>query len=108
MIQKKFCQKAQVLTVQLEVLSVYLKDTKTGFPIYLLARWLPYLALSLMISISLLKPHILQAELADPQLWTFTIVLRIRGKVPGVNLEPSNLNSINVFNLYGEDSHKMM
>ena len=100
MIQEEFCQKAEVLTVQLIVLPIHLVNAEASLSVYLLPSWLPYLAFSLMISVSLLQSHILQTELADPQLWTFSIVLRVGGEVPGVNLELSNLYSVDVFNLF--------
>ena len=105
MIKKEFSQKTKILAVQLVVLPIYLVNTEAGLAVYLLASWLPYLALPLVVSVSLLKSHILQTELTDPQFWTFSVLLWVGGEVPGINLKLSNLNSVNVFNLDIDNIH---
>lgn len=50
-----------------------------------------------MISEGLLIFHVLQAVLADPQLWLLSIVLRKRREIPSIDLKVSYLDLIHIF-----------
>ena len=52
--------------------------------------------------VCLLQPHVLEAELADPQLGTLAVLLGIGAEVPGVNLEPANLDSVDILDLHND------
>ena len=58
-----------------------------------------------MISIRFLQTHIFEAELTDPELGALAVLRRVRGEVPGVDLDPTNLDPINVFNLKKYDKN---
>ena len=59
-----------------------------------------------MEPVGLLQLHVLEAELADPELGALAIFLRVGSKIPCFYFEPPYLNSVNVFDLE-EDSRQM-
>ena len=52
-----------------------------------------------MVFIRFLKPHIFETVFTDPEFTTLSIILRIGGEIPGVNLKPTNLDPVNIFHL---------
>lgn len=98
-IEEEFGQEAKVLTVDLVIVAVDLKDGDGSLAIDLLPRRLVAQALTNMFNVRPLKLHVLEAVLTDPELWLFTVLLRVRGEVPGVDLVLSDLDLVDVLDL---------
>merc|ERR1719347_1523566 len=99
MIQEQLGQQAEILAVQLEVSSIHLINAVSAFPINFLPRRLSHSTFCLVKPVSLLQPHILEAELAYPELGALPVVLWVGREIPGVYFEPSNLYSVDIFHL---------
>ena len=52
-----------------------------------------------MITVRLFQLHVLQTELANPQLCLLAVLLRIRREIPSVDLVLTDLNLIDVLHL---------
>lgn len=72
-------------------LAVHLKDGVDALPVDLVARGMPPDALCKMSSEDGGAAHVLEAELTDVELGKPCVLLRVRGRVPGVELEAAKL-----------------
>lgn len=50
-----------------------------------------------VVAVSLLEPHVLEAVLADPELWHFPVLFWVGAEVPGVHFVLAHLYLVNVF-----------
>lgn len=50
-----------------------------------------------MIAIGTFQFHVLETEFTDPQFGLFAILFWVRRKVPSIDLIPTNLYFVNVF-----------
>ena len=95
-VEKELCEQTEALTVKLVVFPIHLIEGENPFLVDLLAVGCCLDTLGDVVAVNLLQTHVLQAELAHPQLghlqWE-------RTEVPGVDLVLSNLNLVDILDL---------
>jgi hypothetical protein len=101
-VEEQFCQQAEILAVNFEVLAVHFEHTERSLAVDFFAGRLSAGALTHVVSVGLLQLHVLQTKLADIELALLSVLLRIRTEVPRVNFIFPKLDSVDVFDFgYG-------
>ena len=99
MVEEELRQEAEALAVDLRLRPVHLVDGNGVLAVDLPSRRRPLPATDLVAAVGALVAHVLQAELADPQLRLLPVLLRVGAEVPGVNLVLAKLNAVDVLHL---------
>jgi hypothetical protein len=100
-IEEELGEEAEILAVQLMLLSVDFVYTQTNFSVDFSSRWMSFRALCYMLPERLLLPHILETKLADIESFGFGVFVRIRRKIPTLHFPSSHKNLLNILHFCG-------